>query len=133
MATGYYPFELLFGHRARIPSALQAQPTPRYNYDDYVSELRGRLQSAHAIARESLLHSKARSKLDFHKRTVPIALQVGDKVLLFDESVRRGRSRKLSAQWVGPYVVLRVDGVNATIKKGRSTIKVHVNRLKPFF
>jgi hypothetical protein len=27
-ATCYSPFELLFGHRARIPSALQAQPTP---------------------------------------------------------------------------------------------------------
>ena len=83
MATAYSPFELLYGHRARIPSALQEQPTPMYNYEDYVNELRGRLQSAHAIARESLLHSKARSKLDFDTRAVPIALQVGDKVLLF--------------------------------------------------
>jgi hypothetical protein len=111
---------------------LQTQPTPRYNYDDYISELRGRLQSAHAIARENLLQSKARSKLDYDQKAVRIALQVGDRVLIFDESVRRGRSRKLSAQWVGPYVVLAVDGVNATIKKGRSTIKVHINRLKPF-
>jgi len=67
------------------------------------------------------------------KKTVQLALQVGDKVLLFDESVRRGRSKKLSAQWVGPYVVLAVEGVNATIKRGRSAIKVHLNRLKPFF
>jgi hypothetical protein len=132
-ATGYSPFELLNGHKACIPTVLQARPTPRYNYDDYVSELRGRLQSAHAIARENLLQSKARSKLDYNKKTVSIALSVGDKVLLFDESVRRGRSRKLSAQWVGPYVVLAVDGVNATIKRGRNTVKVHVNWLKPFF
>ena len=132
-ATGYSPFELLYGHAARMPSALQATPTIRYNYDDYISELRGRLQSAHAIARENLLQSKARSKLDYDKKTVRITLKVGDKVLLFDESVRRGRSRKLSAQWVGPYIVLGVDGVNATIKKGRTTVKVHVNRLKPFF
>jgi hypothetical protein len=114
-ATGYSPFELLFGHRAHIPTALQAPPTPRYNYDDYVSELRGRLQSAHAIVRKNLLQSKARSKLDY-KKAVRIALQVGDKVL-FDKSVRRGRSKKPSAQWVGPYVVLAVDGVNATIKR----------------
>jgi hypothetical protein len=131
-ATGYSPFELLYGHRARIPSALQARPTPSYNYDDYVSELRGRLQSAHTIARENLLQSKARGKLDYDKKTVRIAFSVGDKVLLFDESVRRGRSRKLSAQWVWAYVVLAVDGVNATIKRGRNTVKVHVNRLKPF-
>jgi hypothetical protein len=132
-ATGYSPFELLFGHQARIPSVLQAQPTPRYNYDDYVSELRGRLQSAHAIARENLLQGKAKSKAHFDKKTVQIALQVGDKVLLFDESVRRGRSRKLGAQWVGPYVVTAVEGVNATIKRGRNLVKVHVNRLKPFY
>jgi transposase InsO family protein len=75
-AEGYSPFELLFGHRARIPTVLQAQPTPRYNYDDYVSELRGRLQPAHAIARENLLQSKARGKLDYDKKAVRIALQV---------------------------------------------------------
>jgi hypothetical protein len=111
---------------------LQAHPTPKYNYDDYVSELKGRLQFAHAIARENLLQGKAKSKEHFDNKTVQIALQVGDKVLLFDESVRRGRSRKLGAQWLGPYSVTTVEGVNAT-KKGRSLVKVHINRLKPFY
>jgi hypothetical protein len=95
---------------------LQAQPTPKYNYDNYVSELKGRLQSAHAIARENVLQGKAKSKVHFDKKTVQIALQVGDKVLLFYESVRRGRSRKLGAQWVGPYAATAVVGVNATKK-----------------
>jgi hypothetical protein len=54
-------------------------------------------------------------------------------VLLFDESVRRGRSKKLGAKWIGPYVVLAVEGVNATIKRGRDAVKVHKNRLKPFY
>ena len=40
-STGYTPFELLFGYRARVPSSLREEPTPRYNYDDYVSELKG--------------------------------------------------------------------------------------------
>ena len=35
--------------------------------------------------------------------------------------------KKLSPQYVGPYEVLAVDGVNVTIKKGRTTQKVHVN------
>ena len=68
------------------------------------------------------------SKLDYDRKTVHIAVKVKDRVLLFDESVRRGRSKKLSAQWIGPYTVLAVDGVNATIKRGRNTIKVHVNK-----
>jgi len=60
-------------------------------------------------------------------------LQVGDKVLLFDETVRRGRSRKLSAQWIGPYTIMEIDKVNATISRGRKVTKVHVNVLKPFY
>jgi hypothetical protein len=74
-ATGYSAFQLLFGHTAHIPSALQAQPTPRYNYD-YVSELRGRLQLVNDIVRENLSQSKARSKQDYDKKAVCIALQV---------------------------------------------------------
>jgi transposase InsO family protein len=86
-ATSYTPFALLFGYRARIPSSLQQQPTPKYNYDDYVSELKGRMQAAHAIARDRLVESKTRSKQDYDRKVVQIALKVGDKVLLFDESV----------------------------------------------
>ena len=36
-------------------------------------------------------------------------------MLLVDETVRQGRSRKLSAQWVGSYIVIEVDKVNVTI------------------
>ena len=91
------------------------------------------MQAAHAIARDRLVESKTISKLDYDTKTVQIAVKVGDRVLLFDESVRRGRSKKLSAQWIGPYTILTVDGVNGTIKRGRNTIKVRVNRLKPFY
>jgi transposase InsO family protein len=131
--TGYTPFELLFGHEARVPTSLQEQPTPRYNYDDYAEELKGRMRAAHAVARDRLMRAKTKSKRDYDKGTVQLTLKIGDKVLLFDESVRRGRSKKLGAKWIGPYMVLGVDGVNATIKRGRDTVKVHMNRLKPFF
>jgi hypothetical protein len=58
---------------------------------------------------------------------------VGDKVLLHDESVRRGRSSKLSQQRIGPYEI-PMDDVNVTLKLPRNRIlKVHANRLKPFF
>lgn len=51
-ATGYTPFELLFGYRAQVPSSLQEQPTPKYNYD-YVSELKERMQAARHSARQA--------------------------------------------------------------------------------
>jgi len=59
-------------------------------------------------------------------------LQVGDKVLLFDDTVRGGRYRNLSAQWIGPYTITEIDKVNAKITRGRKSTKVHVNGLKPF-
>jgi transposase InsO family protein len=87
-ATWYMPFELLFVYRARVPSSLQEQPTSRYNYDNCVSELNGRMQAARTIARNRLVESKTRRKLDCDRKTVQIALTVEDRVLPFDESVR---------------------------------------------
>jgi hypothetical protein len=60
-------------------------------------------------------------------------LKIGDKVLLYDETVRKGRSRKLCSLWVGPYEIIRLDKVNVIIKKGRKSQKIHINRLKPFY
>jgi transposase InsO family protein len=131
-ATSYTPFELLFGRPSTLPFALKRPPEPSYNYDDYVSELKGRLQTAHQQAHGKLIESKAKSKEHYDKTAGRVKLKVGDKVLLFDETVRRGRSRKLSAQWLGPYTITEMDKVNATITRGRKSVKVHTNRLKLF-
>jgi transposase InsO family protein len=132
-ATGYTPFELVFGRKSTLPSALMDSPSPQYNYDDYVTELKNRLQTAHQVAKENLLSSKARSKEHFDRETERLELQVGDRVLLYDETVRRGRSKKLSSQWIGPYEIVAIDKVNVTIKRGKRVQKVHVNRIKPFY
>jgi transposase InsO family protein len=133
VATGFTPFELMFGHPSILPSALKGPPEPQYNYDDYVSELRCRLQTTHQQAHQNLISSKNKSKSYHDEMARPLKLQVGDKVLLFDETVRRGRSRKLSAQWIGPYTITEIDKVNVTTEKGRRLMKVHINRLKPFY
>jgi hypothetical protein len=50
------------------------------------------------------------------------------------KKVRRGRSSKLWQPWTGPCEVITVDDVNVTLKLPRNrTLKVHANRLKPFF
>jgi hypothetical protein len=57
---------------------------------------------------------------------------MGEKVLLHDEKIRRGRSAKLSQPFIGPYEIISVD-VNITLKLPRNRmLKVHVNRVKPF-
>ena len=120
-ATTFTPFELVYGFKTEVPSALREAPTVQYNYDDYVTELKGRLQSSQEVAREKLLSSKERSKEYYDKNSETPDVQVGQKVLIFDETVRRGRARKLSPQYIGPYEVLAVEAVNVVIKKGRAT------------
>jgi len=59
--------------------------------------------------------------------------KIGEKVLLKDETLRRGRSKKLEAPWTGPYrITEKVSDVNYKIQIKRKTICVHANRLKPF-
>jgi hypothetical protein len=96
-------------------------------------ELKGRLQTAHEIAREKLIIAKEKSKKYFDTKVNEIQIKVEDKVLLYDETVRRGRSKKFSNHWIRPYEVIGVEKVNAIIKRGRTVQKVHVNRLQPFY
>jgi len=96
-ATGYTRFELMFERPSILPSAVKGPPEPRYNYDDYVSELKSRLQTAHQRAHQGLIKTKKKSKEYYDRTTEQSKFKIGDKVLLFDETVCRRRSRKLSA------------------------------------
>lgn len=94
--TAYTPFELVYGFRSEVPSALRENPNLQYKYENYLTELKGRLQSVHEVARERLITSKERSKEYYDKSTEESEIQVGQSVLQFDDTVRRGRSKKLS-------------------------------------
>jgi len=97
-----------------------------------LAELRGRLQSAHEVARQKLILSKEKSKEHYDKNSETFEIQTEQKLLLFDETVRRGRPKKLNPQYVSQYVVLALDGVNVTIKKGRTIQKVACESSKTF-
>jgi len=91
--TAYTPSELVYVFKSEVPSALRETPNIQYNYGDYLVELRGRLQSAHEVARRKLILSKERSKEHYDKNSEIFEIQTGQKVLLFNETVRRGRSK----------------------------------------
>jgi hypothetical protein len=87
-ATGCYtPFELVFGRKSTLPSTLADNPSPQYNYHDYVTELKSRLQMAHQIAKDNLLEGKARSKERYDRGMESLKLCVGDKVLLYNDKI----------------------------------------------
>ena len=131
--TGLTPFELVYGHRANLPTALSKPPKLTYSYEDYAQELRERIRATNQVAREHTKHEKEKAKQQFDKKANRETFRVGDQVLLHDETVRRGRSKKLDSQWIGPYVILeKHNDVNYTIKIKRKMLRVHANRLKAF-
>lgn len=135
VATKYTPFEMLYGRRVNLPGLLQKKPEQvLYNPDDYVRELKLRLQASAQIAKGNLIHAKETSKEYYDKTQNVVKFQVKDKVMLYDESIRKGRSRKLRGVYVGPYEVIKVEGSNVIIKIKKNKVqKVHANRLKLFF
>lgn len=128
-STNYQPHELVFSYKLEIPSNLKRKPEPVYNYDDYLTELKFKLQTAHTLAREEILKNKMTNKVMYDKKTKAKTYEIGDKVLLTNES----RETKLHNPFVGPYVVTDIiSDVNVKISKNNKDKIVHVNRTKKF-
>jgi hypothetical protein len=86
------------------------------------------------VARSKLRIKKEKSKEYYDRNTNVPLFTIGVKVLLHDEKLRRGRSAKLTQPHIGPYEIIAVDDVNVTLKLPKDkSLKVHANRLKPFF
>lgn len=83
--------------------------------------------------KEHLKEEKLKAKKQYDRSTKEACFKVGGKVLIYDETLRRGRSKKLESLWTGPYTILEKNSdVNYTIKKGRKTVRMHINKLKLF-
>ena len=88
-ATGYTPFELVYGHQAEIPTALTKPPQPTYNYADYAQELKERLRATNQVAKDNLTEKKLKSKEHYDRTAKETKFKIGDKVLIYDETLRK--------------------------------------------
>jgi hypothetical protein len=75
----------VYGFKPEVPSALKETPSANYSYDDYVMELKGRLQTVHEIASQKLVSHKLKTK-EYYKRREPVTLEVV-------QSVRKGKGK----------------------------------------
>jgi len=86
------------------------------------------------MARQNLDMSKAYNKQHYDQYVHVPKFKIGKQVLVKDESVRRGRSKKLEAPYVGLYEIMGIEGPNLLLRTRRSkTLKIHANRAKLFF
>lgn len=123
--TKYTPYELVFGHLCVLPSNLCTTVEPLYNFDNYVTEFKFRLQKAQQDARNNLVKSKQSRKLIYDKIVSPITYKTGDKLLLKNET-----GSKLDTLYNGPYIVIEDMEPNVKIIINGKHEIVHKNRTK---
>lgn len=126
--TRYTPYELVFGKICNLPSNILNSLDPLYNFDDYPSELKYRLQNAWQDAKNNLISSKQKRKVHFDKKSKIINYKVGDLILL-----RNNSGSKKDAIFTGPYPVIEDQAPNVLIKIDNKLVNVHKNRTKSYY
>lgn len=123
----YTPFELVFGRIANLPVDTFDRIEPIYNTDNYVKELKYRLQVTNQKAREILMKYKQKMKELYDRNANEISLNIGDKIKIRDFS-----KHKLESMYRGPYIVKEIidENVVAEALDTQKKVTVHKNRVK---
>ena len=108
-ATGFSPFELLYGRTVRGPVQIlkelwtgETGGTEIKTSYQYVFELQERLDDTMKIAQEELQKSRKKSKALYDRRAKRREFQEGDKVLLLLPT----DTNKFLMRWKGPYEIM---------------------------
>lgn len=133
-STKFTPYELVFGFSPTLPTSITQKPEFKYTYDDYIEDLKLKLNTSNLIAKQNLIKSKETNKKYYDKNTSHEIYKIGDLVYLVNESIIPSTSKKLNPTYAGPYEIISVDSpVNVTLKVKRRNLKVHTNRIKHAF
>ena len=132
--TKFTPYELVFGRKSNLPSLLTTCNEPVYTFEDYLTELKTRLQHSFNTARDRIVSYKERNKTYYDKRAKPQWYEIGDSVMLQKETFVMDKSKKLQPRYDGPYEILEIQPPNCIIRyKNNKRLKVHFNRIKHYY
>lgn len=108
----FSPFEIIFAKKPNLPqSYYQNNMSPIYNLDNYISEIKYKLEVTNKLARNLLEKNKYLTKARFDLEINPITLNINDKVLLHQEA----RS-KFDPIYKGPFLIKNILNENIEIQ-----------------
>ena len=108
--TGQTANKMMLGREAYTPANL-AFGTSRgeaMEADEYVIKLEKGLQEAHETARKTLKVNLKTAKKNYDFKGHSKVLKKGDPVYCLDNSVKKGKSKKLKPLWKGPGLIMKV-------------------------
>jgi transposase InsO family protein len=135
--SGLTPNELMLGRQISMPIDIQVglppESEPREE-NQYLIDLRVRMEEAYAVARENLMAGAERQKRYYDLGADEAKFQPGDLVWLLNQSRRKGRCPKLQRKWLGPMIVeARVNDVTYKLRvDAQNTRMVHFEKIKPY-
>lgn len=105
-STGYTPYELMFGRKARLPTSIYNNNLEKNSYEGYCSELKLKLKELHLLAKQNLALSKEKRKIIYDQKANAWNPMWGDLVLVKNNPT--GTGQKLQTLWRGPYEVTEI-------------------------
>ncbi|KHJ96396.1 hypothetical protein OESDEN_03641 [Oesophagostomum dentatum] len=129
--TKHSPHLIIHGQEPNSPFrfALQLPSKTFTSEEDFAEQLIPTLKSVWNHVHQNLLAAQSIQKhqYDLRKRVKHANYQIGQKVL-----VRKDVGSKIAPRFDGPFEILDIDQPNITIRDGRRTRTVHMNRTKPY-
>ena len=126
--TGCTPFELTFGRKAHLPSAIAA--TTAMSKEEVFRLWKRRHEMYLARAKVVIEKNKATNKRNQDKKIrLQNVFKVNDKVLMHNDH----KDNKLDSEWLGPYINHEIKSPYYICKNTNGKfVKIHGNRLKIF-
>ena len=134
------PFYVLYGREPRLPIDVKYLPPAADDLSTSVLDYRKRVvekvELAQNLARENLQRAQQKMKDYYDQKTKEPVFEVGQRVWVYTPRTRKGLSKKLMHNWLGPYrIVEKLSPVHfklRTITNKKVAFSCHANRMKPF-
>lgn len=132
-STSKTPNAMVFGREVTLPfQAVIGVPEeplvqPVSDADQYIANLKKKLQQNHEIARKSLKQSSNYRKKHYDLKASKRSFKVGQPVWLYEPGRKVGVCTKLTSPWKGPYIIeKKIDDVTYRVKRSiRQPSRVH--------